>query len=373
MMRYIFNEKVDLECLSHDLKQMEEDNQIKTICIYTTYNNPVNPEYFFEVFSKCEKQIFGAFFPGIIYKSSVFMTGYLLVGFDSHYNINSHVIQELSDKNINELEKDVKNLNFNQAEIKTVLITVDAFSKGIKNLINAFFNIYSLNYNYVGGGAGAVDFISRPCVFDNNGIYKDSALIVTINRASVVGTNHGFNPIDGPFLVTKSSENIIEEIEYEPAFDFYKKIIAKHHPHPIEGDDFFEIFKNYPLGIPKLQSEAIIREAAKIINKTAIECFSSFPEHTSIFVMNGNNESFIKGSMLASLEADNEKVDTFAFVLDCFSRANILGDEYSKMLNLIRLRDEMIFGALNIGEIASKQKNYLEYLNKACVITRFIL
>jgi len=372
-MRYIFNEKVDLESLSLNVKQMENDDQIRTICVYTTYDNSVHPAGFHEVLASCTKPIFGAFFPGIIYRSTVFMTGYLLIGFDSRYNIRSHIIHKLGDRNIHELEKDVRNLNFTQADVQTVLITVDAFSKGIKNLLNAFFNIYSLNYNFIGGGAGAVDFIPRPCLFDNNGIYQDSALIVTIDVASIVGTNHGFNPIDGPFLVTRSYENIIEEIEYEPAFDFYKKIIAKHHPHPVVNDNFFEIFKNYPLGIPKLQSDAIIREAAKIINNASIECFSPFPKHTSIFVMNGNNESFIKGSIQASLEADQEKVDSFAFVLDCFSRANILGDEYSKMLNLIRLRDEMLIGALNIGEIASKKKDYLEYLNKTCVITRFIL
>src|SRR3989339_258434 len=186
-MRYIFNEKVDLECLSLELKQMEKDDQIKTVCVYTTFNNQVHPSSFFELFSKCKKPIFGAFFPGIIYQSSVFKTGYLLVGFDEKYNIKSHVIDKLSDKTINELEKDVKNLNFNQTDVKTVLITVDAFSKGIKNLVNAFFNIYSLNYNFIGGGAGSADFIPRPCLFDNNGFYQDSALIITINRASAVG------------------------------------------------------------------------------------------------------------------------------------------------------------------------------------------
>ncbi|MFC2092297.1 FIST N-terminal domain-containing protein [Bacteroidota bacterium] len=74
---------------------------------------------------------------------------------------------------------------------KHCLFFVDGFSKRISSLIDSLFNIFGLEFNYIGGGASSLDMQQNPCFFTNNGLLMDSAVLALLDIESGIGVCHG--------------------------------------------------------------------------------------------------------------------------------------------------------------------------------------
>ncbi|RYY76371.1 MAG: hypothetical protein EOO52_02320 [Gammaproteobacteria bacterium] len=59
-----------------------------------------------------------------------------------------------------------------------LLIFVDAMANATEVFINKFFESIGGGIDVIGGGASAVDFIQKPCVFSRTGLVMNTALLV---------------------------------------------------------------------------------------------------------------------------------------------------------------------------------------------------
>jgi hypothetical protein len=316
-----------------------------------------------------EVPIFGGIFPAIIYEKEKLDRGTIVVGLSSHVEIAS--IDRLSDHTadyITQIDSKIKEFD----QINTIFVFVDGFSKCISSFISSMFSVFGLECNYIGGGGGSLSMVQKPCVFTNEGLIQDGAVIALLKPTSGIGVSHGWKSISGPYRVTEADHNIIKSLDWEPAFEVYQRIILEHSGMQILKDKFFDIAKAYPFGIAKLGAERIVRDPLMLLDDETIMCVGEVPEGSFVDVLNGDADSLIASAGRArqlSLEAFNkQKNPGVVFFIDCISRVLFLEDKFSQEINAVWSADQPLVGACTIGEIANSGSDYLEFYNKTSVV-----
>ncbi len=339
------------------------------IFILSCDKNDYAPEVIKKIVQDVKTPVFGGIFPEIIYGKEKLDTGVVIVSLSKKPTVA--VIERLSHPDA-DFERQIEEQLSDATDFKTIFVFVDGMSNQISLLINEVFNKFGPNYNYMGGGAGSLSYKQKPCLFTNQGLVKDSAVIALMNIQSGIGVSHGWKTIAGPYKVTKATKNIIMELNWKPAFELYRDIIRIHSGKTITRDNFFEISKLYPLGLKKASADKIVREPLMLDENGSLVCIGDVPRDSFIDILNGNSDSLISGAQMAlalSRDAfDTDKRCDLTFFIDSISQALFLADKFSLELDTVYNDDNPFIGALTIGEIANNGKNYLEFHNKTTIV-----
>ena len=369
-MEYYLSKHGTIPELKEGIQQVLENLKTKSILILSCDENKVDRSEISELLKHYSTPIFGGIYPGIILENQKLSEGTLIVGLP--FNAQIQLIKNVSSPDI-DFEKEVAKLHENDFEFKTLTVIVDGFSKRISALIEALFIVFGLEYSYIGGGAGSLSMVQKPCVISNEGVLEDCALIVGTDAECGLGVHHGWESIAGPFKITSAHENTIHSIDFKPAFEVYKAIIHEHSGKELKEENFFNIAKSYPFGINKLGAEKVVRDPITVKNDSLI-CVGEVKEGAFIDVLHGNKISLTKAAAMAAKDSQEnelkEKPD-FCVFIDCISRVLFLGDDFIHELNAVKSADTLLFGTLSIGEIANNKKDYLEFYNKTAVVASF--
>jgi hypothetical protein len=235
-------------------------------------------------------------------------------------------------------------------------------------VLDAIYDALGMNRHYLGGGAGSLDFIQKPCLFSNAGVLTDAAPLVGIPLSSAVEVGHGWQVLSGPFLVTRCEGATIHELDYRPAFEVYREEVEKIGAQRFDQRPFFEIASHHPFGLKKWEGDIIVREAV-VRQAGSLVCLSEMPDGALLYILFGDADELIQtaGKVAGRLQVDGG----VALVFDCVSRSLFLGDRYPEEVSAMAkaLPDHLpMFGALTIGEIAGRDDGCLEFYNKTVVM-----
>ena len=352
----------------HLLDEILSDPNIQGMFILACDANNFSPENIDAVLREIPVPVFGGIFPEIIYGQEKLLTGTILAGLPVRPNIR--IIPQLSDT-----EQDYDDVLENEIPdigAKTMFILVDGLSKRISALIDSLFNIFGLELDYIGGGAGSLNFQQKPCVFTNSGLLQDSALLALCDLRSDIGVQHGWKSISGPFKVTEAECNIVKTLDWEPAFDVYRKVVEQASGRTFGDKNFFDMAKGYPLGINKLDAEKIVRDPVTLGEHGELICVGEVPEECYVDILSGDADSLIEAvgnALRLSREAfPGQVARRTTLFIDCISRVLFLEEEFQRELQAAFEEEIPLFGALTLGEIANSGKDYLEFYNKTAVI-----
>ncbi|MFA5144912.1 MAG: FIST N-terminal domain-containing protein [Candidatus Omnitrophota bacterium] len=217
-------------------------------------------------------------------------------------------------------------------------------------------------------GAAASDNLAfkKTSVYFNDEVFSDAACGVLwggkLNFG--LGVKHGWKPLGKPRYVTKSSGNIVYEIDKAPAAEIYKDYFAS---------DLVQLRKElkrisilYPIGIYlQGEEEYLLRNIISMEDSGALVFQSDVPEGSLIRLMIGTKESCLAATAQAAEEVKNGlrgHASNFVFVFDSVSRYILLGRQANKELEIIKDRlgkDTPIIGIYTYGEEAPlKAVNY---------------
>ena len=358
--------------LENLLTTAQADTSVQAILIMACDANAFTKEKINPILQKIKKPIFGGIFPEIIHQTDKLEKGTIVAGLTKSADV--YLIPNLSDMDVDyEDILDEKITDFQRT--KTMFVFVDGLSHRISALIDSLFNIFGLEMNYIGGGAGSLSFVQKPVLFTNEGLMQDAAILALTDIESGVGVNHGWTDVDGPFKVTESDRNVIKTLDWKPAFKVYKEVVEKHSGKIFTDDNFFDIVKGYPFGISKLGAEKIVRDPLSLDENDCLVCVGEVPQDVFVYILKGNTESLINAAQKAlSLAVESLKPDVSyktTFFIDCVSRVLFLNKEFSKELLAVSDESVPLIGALTLGEIANNGKDYLEFYNKTSVIGVF--
>lgn len=308
-------------------------------------------------FNKNNIEIVGAVFPQIIFKNKLFEKGLICIEVDSSMNL--HFIENIKDYKFSENK-------FLHA--KSIITILDGFSKYNEEFLSELFENVDVNTNIIGGGTGLLENRSKATLFNNEGFYNNSAVLLTLNSEINIGSKHGWDYLDGPFIATSSEKNILKTIDYIDAFEHYKKIVKKDCGLDITKENFLEISKNYPLGIVKYKGEEIVRDPVSYENGNLI-LIGEITENSVINVLRGNKDNLLSAVEFAAEDVLKKHCD-ITMIFTCISRKNFLEENFEDELNIIfeKSKSSTIIGVVTVGEIANNGNRYISFLNKTCVI-----
>ncbi|WP_448246593.1 FIST signal transduction protein [Thalassotalea agariperforans] len=344
----------------------------KSLLLLACSDNNIDITACNKMLSKVNITVFGGVYPKLIFNKKVVDSGYIVIGFKqklavhNFLDVSSRI--DTDDATEGEIEKNINHKS------QAYFLFHDALSPNSESFIDSLF--YCLgNIKIIGGGAGSLDFIPKPCIFSNQGLLQDATQLVALNTPLSLGISHGWQVFDGPYLVTESSKHIVHSFNYQPAFSTYKKVIESASEHRFNDNNFFDIAKNFPLGIHGANDEIVVRDPIQVDGEN-LDCVGNIPINSMVYILKGDTESLIRSVEIATLMTNTNQVTKGKnlFVVDCISRYLYLGDsfklELAAMIDKHQLPDRM-FGVLSLGEITNSHSGAIKLLNKSTVLGTF--
>lgn len=351
------------------LAAVDGDARVQGILVLACDANDWTPEQIDPLLQSTAKPLFGGIFPQIIHGSETLEKGAIVVGLPVMPKLLT--VPGLSDE---QADYDAI-LDAHAAEMgkgRTMFVWVDGLASRIGALVESIFHIFGLEYNYLGGGAGSLSFEQKPCLFTNQGMIGDSAVLALLDIPSGVGVSHGWTPISGPHKVTRARGNVIHSLNWRPAFDVYREAVAQATGQEVNRENFFAISKSHPFGIIRLGDEMIVRDPIVVQEDGSLVCVGEVPQESHVDILVGDLTSLVAAARRARHLAEDDfhhpASRCITFFVDCISRVLFLEDDFGEELAAVESTERPLLGALTLGEIANAGHSYLEFYNKTAVV-----
>jgi hypothetical protein len=366
------SEVTDLRAAARQLR----DNGASSIMILACERDHWNPETLEPWLKSLDFPVFGGIFPSIIHAARHLRRGTLMLGFRSSLDVA--IVSRLSDRS--GLESRLEEHTTILGKAQSLITLVDGLSSNLEAFVECLYGMVGDRAAVVGGGAGHLDLVQRPCLLSNAGFLEDAALLVALPFRIDRGIAHGWQQLSGPYLVTRAHGNVLEELNYRTAVDVYHEQVEAHSDLRFSASNHFSISKTYPLGIESVDGEFLVRDPIKE-DGGALICVGEVPENATVYLLKGSPHALIEAAGEAAANARAERSRRVeddcaepyvALLFDCMSRVLFLGDAFADELHAVdsALADTQIMvGALTIGEIASSKGGLIELMNKSTVVS----
>lgn len=311
--------------------------------------------------------IAGGVMPAVIYEDQSSTTGLILLHAAEDFIVK--VYEKLNDQ---EMDIDLTPI---PEEFSSTTILIDGYCTGIPRFLERMYERYYNTLTYLGAGCGRLNGGPGQCVFTNDGFFENSALCIFSGRKIRTGVKHGWKKIAGPFLANKARNGVINELDWEPAFDVYQREVARYSGKEVRSTDFFSVARGYPLGIYREGQENVVRDLIRLNDDRSLGCLGEVNKNTSMYILTADHESLVMAAHEAASDVAKNISPISLFVVDCITRAMYLDKEYHRELNAVsgvfqaKNPDIQLHGVLSLGEISSHGDGYIEFFTKTIVVS----
>jgi hypothetical protein len=257
---------------------------------------------------------------------------------------------------------------------RAIILLPDALTGNVAEVVRGAANEAGAGPVWAGGGSGDNLRFVRTAQFARGEALHDHVVAIVIDspREVAVGIRHGFRPYGPPTLVTRASAATAVELEYEPAFEIYRRAANGRGDHVDEGG-FAAFAMTHPLGIPQANGEYVIRDPLAVEADGGVRCVGEIPDGCLMRVMEAEHDELVAAARLAANDARRGIAGTTggAIVFDCVSRAALLGSHFRTELRGIQRNMGVgvpVMGCLTFGEIAALGNAAPQFHNKTAVV-----
>ncbi|CAB1076604.1 hypothetical protein JY97_11400 [Alkalispirochaeta odontotermitis] len=243
------------------------------------------------------------------------------------------------------------------------------FSDGITgngcSILRGIWSTLGQDLPIAGGTAGDEGKFYRTWQFAGNKLMTDAAVAVGFMGEFFLGTGvrSGWSPIGLAKKVTRASENILYELNGEPALQVYERFLGKH------ADKLPAVGVEYPLGlVGKCMDDDsgdyyLLRATMSVDRKEgSIRFAGEIPEGATVHLTCGDSSSILQATSEAARLADEEIGDIhpqMIFFYSCMARKIVLGQRTHEEVDRVR----RVFGT-NVPIIGFY--TYGEYCRVSC-------
>jgi hypothetical protein len=356
--------------LQHALDEVTACEGMQSLIILCCDHNQFCPTQLDPLLKQQTLPLIGGVFPQIIYGQACFERGSIVVGLTQQMTV--HTIQHLCNSEIDLQAQLLTCLAPNTEHPPLSVVLFDTLATRLSALMDGLFTHLGLNGHYIGGGVGSMSLQPTACLLSQAGMLQQAALIAQIDMISGVGIAHGWQPLSRAMKATRVEGTHLLELNYQPAFTVYRRILEYYTGQVIDPENFFELSKFYPLGIRKLDSEMIMRLPLMLTaDGLGLVCTADIPEHAFVYVAHGQAEHLLAAADLAQLRAKlnvpMQHQPPAQLVFDCVSRLAFFGADIGDELAVLS-NGQPMFGAFSMGEIANNGRECLELHSMATAV-----
>jgi hypothetical protein len=345
-----------------------------SLLILACYDNNFTAQQIDPLITTCTLPIFGGIYPKLIFEKQLMQQGCIIIGFQQEIEIKqiTKLAKFTSDE---QLEEIIEYTLLEQNQITnhdSFLMFYDALITNIEDFIDCLFECLDHQISIIGGGAGNLDFKQQACIFTNQGLLADVIQLVSLQSKLTTGATHGWQILQGPFLVSEANKNTVNSLDYSPAFNAYKEAIESVSNHKFTDHNFFDIAKHFPLGIEDINSQLVVRDPI-LSYEGYIQCVGNIPVNSMVYLLQGCIGSLVTSAEEAAISAtkkNNGNAFSATMIFDCISRVLFLEDSFNQEIDSIakHCNEQALFGVLSLGEIANSKSGAIRLLNKSTVI-----
>lgn len=258
---------------------------------------------------------------------------------------------------------------------RAIILLPDALTGNVAEVVRGAVREAGTGVAWAGGGAGDNLRFLRTAQFAHGRAHRDAVAAIALDAHAplATGVRHGFRAYGPARMVTRARGPVAIELEYESAFEVYRRTAAD------RGDeigiaDFARFAMSHPLGIPQSGGEFLIRDPLEVGPEGSLRCVAEVPDGSLVRVMVGHREALLEAAGEAAREARHAVAGPVggALVFDCVSRFLMLGPEGIRdELACIREGlggDAPLMGCLTFGEVGSIGAGVPQFHNKTAVV-----
>ncbi|WP_050724148.1 FIST signal transduction protein [Nitratiruptor sp. SB155-2] len=247
------------------------------------------------------------------------------------------------------------------SDTKFILLLADGMRTNGEELVKGF----GKETNIVIGGGLAGDYgqLKNTYVFCKNRVIENGAVAVAFDSKELQVFNYyttGWKPIGRCFVVTKSTGNIVYELDGEPIYEIYKRYLGK------------EIAKNlpdsaieFPLMVEK-DGKYIARASIAMNSDGALVFVGNVPESSCVRFGFGNTLLILDtAGKLVKNEMFQKRFESL-FIFSCVARKRFLGDLVHEEIRPLK-RVSPNIGFFTYGEFVTMNDGH-ELLNESMTL-----
>lgn len=312
---------------------------------------------------------------GEIYQDSVSDQSAVMVQFQMEKTpINTYAVNRLDYQSSNEAGKALADLI-----VKDDLTYVMLFSDG--GLVNGADLICGMNTNLpenvliTGGLAGDADRFESTLVGLNDNVQSGNIVAIAFYGEAISihhGSMGGWESFGPERIITKSTENVLYEIDGNNALELYSKYLGEY------AKELPMSALLFPLSLEIDPNEAsVVRTILSVdFDRKSMTFAGNVPEGGKVRLMKANFDKLIDAAGESSeFVLDNGLTVDFAFLVSCVGRKLILKSRIDEEIEAVRFnlpKQTITAGFYSYGELSPlKQAGKCELHNQTMTITTF--
>jgi hypothetical protein len=258
--------------------------------------------------------------------------------------------------------------------LTTVLLT-DGLAGTGEQLVNAIYGMRpQAGARIVGGAAGDDGGFKATLVGAKGSASSDAAAALHVfGRAPWgVGINHGLRPTTKPMRVTRAHDNVVQEIDGQPAFLAYKRHAASRGIDLLPESAGSYLVAN-ELGLHFFDKIQRARAPLAVEADGSLRCAANIPKGAMVSILDGDPASMIDAARSAAEAARAELHGApvgAVLLFDCVCRGMILKEHFGGEVTAVRsiFPGVPLAGFLTYGEIARHHETLDGWHNTTAVV-----
>lgn len=341
----------------------------ESLLLLTCIDNGYNQQQIDVMLKACPVPICGGLFPKIILQEESYSKGAIVLGLMMTPKIINYSMLSSTNADLKTyIQQNSKDIECYQ----NFIVIADALCAVSENFTDEFYNYIGSDVTTIGGGAGSLNFSSQSIIYTNQGLISDAIQVIALPSSITNGIGHGWEILDGPYLVTASEGHYVHSLNYKPTFEVYRDVIQSKTNQILTQAVFFELAKSFPLGLITLEGELFVRDPIQT-NGAYLECVGNVPVNSMVYLLKGDPEKMILATQQTAQAVAEQGQPETLLLFDCISRDLFMGDAITSELQAIQhsFPDTCLVGAMTLGEIANTSCGSIRLLNKSTVLGAF--
>ncbi|WP_221394551.1 FIST signal transduction protein [Dyadobacter sp. NIV53] len=260
--------------------------------------------------------------------------------------------------------------------LKHIFVVSDGTRVNGTDLVKGMIAGLAPTVTLTGGLAGDGPNFTKTVILEPNGnVATESVAAIGFYGESIsvgFGSRGGWDSFGLDRTVTRSHENVLYEIDGEPALDLYKSFLGE------KAKNLPASALLFPLSMRDSEDRApVVRTILGISEENKSLTFAGdIPEGSFVRLMKANNDRLITGAEEAAFVAleGTESMPEFALLVSCVGRKLVLKQIVEEEVECVSdvLGKPAIAGFYSYGELAPFNKNaFCELHNQTMTITTF--
>ncbi|MBS4096137.1 MAG: FIST C-terminal domain-containing protein [Sulfuricella sp.] len=247
----------------------------------------------------------------------------------------------------------------------------DALVPTIATQLDALYLRLADRVRYFGVNAGNERFVSAPCLFDSERFVADALLLQLLPDHPGACLEHGYAVPNRFITATSAQGNRIVQIDWQPALEVYREVMALQYGVTIDRDNFYAHAVHFPFGILRADGEVLVRIPVALDEAGGIVCVGEIPPNSVLALLDARAGSGEAAAALAGNLADGKMRPGDALLLFyCAGRRMHIGAGMADELRDLMQRSgvEKLVGALSLGEIGESRSGGYPLFHNATLV-----